>query len=272
MPRVKIGWLLEKQMLEFVVIVESSADAQTATKLAERVLVEKIDWLEDDLLKNLFRWSGLEEESGHSCWSDIRNIIEHAKESGLPIPKFLGHSRTGALKADGASAMKILNLIRLLYRKRNRKIEAVLFIRDLDNQPERRQGIEQARLDHINRQPKLEIVVGTANRMREAWVLNGFIPSNPEETRILKEIKISLSFDPCEEAHKLRSNSWEEPDRARNPKVVVERLTGGDSSREQQCWEETSLEFLRVKGKYSGLTAYLHEIEQRLIPVILVKS
>ena len=36
-------------MLEFAVIVESGADARTATKLAERVLIEKVNWLEPDL-------------------------------------------------------------------------------------------------------------------------------------------------------------------------------------------------------------------------------
>ncbi len=255
-------------MLEFVVIVESSADARTATKLAERVLVEKVDWLEPDLLENLFQWQGLEEKTEHSCWKDIGSIIECAKASGLHIPRYRDHRNTEPLKADGASAMKILNLIRLLHRKRNRQIEAVIFIRDLDNQPERRQGIEQARrLAHMEQQPKLEIIIGTADRMREAWVLNGFIPSNSEEIRILEDIKTKLKFDPCADAHKLRSNSWEEPDRVRNPKVVVERLTGGDSLREQLCWEETSLELLRAKGKHTGLTAYLHEIEQ-LISVI----
>jgi hypothetical protein len=33
-------------MSEFVVIVESRADSEIATKLAERVLLEKIEWLE----------------------------------------------------------------------------------------------------------------------------------------------------------------------------------------------------------------------------------
>lgn len=50
MQREKIGWLQEKSMIEFVVIVESSADARTATKLVDRVLVDKIDWLEPDML------------------------------------------------------------------------------------------------------------------------------------------------------------------------------------------------------------------------------
>lgn len=269
MLREKIGWLLERQMLEFVVIVESSADARTATKLAERVLVEKVDWLEPELLQNLFRWSGLEAETEHSCWRDVNNIMQRAKELGLPIPKFLGHGKSGALKADGAATIKILNLIRLLQLKNIRQIRAVLLIRDLDNQPERREGIEQARSEHIGRQPKLEIVIGTADRMREAWVLNGFISSNQEETRILENIKSQLNFDPCEESHRLRSNSWRELERVRNPKVVLEELTGNNRLREQQCWEETSLELLQQRGSNTGLAAYLHEIEQRLIPVIL---
>lgn len=252
-------------MTEVVVIVESRADAETATKLAERILIEKIDWLESENLKYLFKWSGLEAETEYSCWKDTRDIIERAKEFGLRVPKFLGHSKTGSLKADGAAALKILNLIRGL--QKSREIKAVLLIRDLDNQAERRQGIEQARSEHENRQPQIEIIIGTADRMREAWVLNGFIPMNSEENRILEQLKTKLTFDPCDEAHRLRSNAWAEPDRIRNPKVVVERLTGSDSSREQQCWEETDLEILRSRGANTGLTDYLNEVE-RLISIL----
>ena len=45
-------------MIEFVVIVESSADARTATKLADRLFVDKIDWLEPEILQHLVQWSG----------------------------------------------------------------------------------------------------------------------------------------------------------------------------------------------------------------------
>jgi len=254
-------------MIEFVVIVESSADARTSTRLADRILVEKIDWLEPEMLQHLFQWSGLEAGTENSCWKNINQIIDNFQQSlGFRPPRYLGHRKDGALKADGAAAIKILNLVRFI--QKTRQIEAVLLIRDLDNQPERRQGIEQARSEHIDRQPKLAIIIGTADRMREAWVLNGFIPSNQQEKQILQEITTELTFNPCEESHRLRSNSWEEPDRIRNPKVVVEKLTGGRMEREQQCWEETSLEYLREKGDRTGLTAYIKEIEARLIPII----
>jgi len=254
-------------MIEFVVIVESSADARTATKLAERLLVEKVEWLEHETLQYHFQWSGLQENTEHSCWQDINQIIQNLKQSlGFRPPRYLGHGKDGALKADGAAAIKILNLVRFL--QKTRQIKAVLLIRDLDNQSERREGIEQARSEHINRQPKLEIIIGTADRMREAWVLNGFIPSNQQEKQILQEITTELRFNPCDESHRLCSNSWEERDRLRNPKVVVEKLTGGKMEREQQCWEETPLEYLREKGVHTGLTAYIKEIEARLIPII----
>jgi hypothetical protein len=251
-------------MREFIVIVEDIADARTATTLAERILVEKVDWLEQEQLQYLFQWSGLEENTKHSCWKDIKSITERAKESGLRLPRAMG--RSGERKADGAASIKILKLIRVL--QKNRKIKAVLFIRDLDNQPERREGIEQARLEHINREPKLEIIIGMADRMREAWVLNGFIPLNEEEKQSLVALKKQLNFDPCEKSHKLRSNSFEGSDRARNPKVVLTELTGGNKLREQQCWEDSSLELLQQRGHGTGLTAYLQEIEQRLIPMI----
>ncbi len=254
-------------MIEFVVIVESSADARTATKLADRVLVEKVDWLDDEQLQYLFQWSGIQENTEYSCWKDINQIITFFKSLGFRLPRYLGHGKDGALKTDGAAAIKILNLVRFL--QKTRQIKAVIFIRDLDNQPERRKHIEEARSEHIDRQPKLEIIIGTADRNREAWVLNGFIPLSQEETRIFEEIKTKLNFDPCEESHRLRSKSFEEPDRIRNPKVIVEKLTDGKMEREQQCWEETSLAHLRERGIHTGLTAYINEIEERLIPIIL---
>jgi hypothetical protein len=248
-------------MVEFIVIVESKADAEIATTLAERVLLEKVDWLEPETLQHLMKWSGLATGTDYSCWKNISDIIDlFSSKFKFPIIR-----SNGRLKTDGKAARKVMLLINFLQYKQNRDIKAVVFIRDLDHQPERREHIEQARSEYIDRQPKLEIVIGTADRMREAWVLNGFMPSNPEETRILAEISARLNFDPCEEAHRLRSNSVDE----RNPKVVVEKLTGDDISREQRCWEETSLEILRSRGIHTGLTAYLDEIEQRLIPIIV---
>ena len=256
-------------MIEFIVIVESGADARTATKLAERVLKEKFDWLDDDILQHCFQWTGLEEGKEYSCWRDIIKIIDDAKSQIKYKPaRFLGHDSKGVpLKADGAASIKVLNLVRFL--QKTRQIKAVIFIRDLDNQPERKEGIEQARLEHINKTPKLEIVIGAADPKREAWVLNGFIPSNQQEKQIIEEIKNKLSFDPSIESHRLRATSEKEPERIRNVKVVVAQLIGNDMEREKQCWEETNLKHLRERGVDTGLTDYIQEVEQRLAAILL---
>jgi hypothetical protein len=253
-------------VIEFVVIVESGADARTATKLAERVLKEKFDWLDDDILQHCFQWNGLEEGTEFSCWRDIIKIIDDAKSQIKYKPsRFIGHSKGVPLKADGAASIKVLNLVRFL--QRIRQIKAVIFIRDLDNQPERKEGIEQARSEHINKTPKLEIIIGAADPKREAWVLNGFIPSNQQEEQILEEIKNQLSFDPCIESHRLRATSEKEPERMRNVKVVVEQLTG-NMEREKLCWEETNLKHLRERGVDTGLTDYICEVEERLAAIL----
>ncbi|NER25951.1 MAG: hypothetical protein F6J96_35735 [Symploca sp. SIO1C2] len=249
-------------MTEFIVIVESGADARTATKLAERILAEKVDWLEDSNLQYFFQWSGLQNGTQHSCWKYLDKIIEEAKSLGYKPARFMGHYRDGVpYKEYGAKSDKVLKLVHFL--QKTRRIRAILLIIDLDNKSERRQGLEQARAKHINRQPQLEIVIGTADRMREAWVLNGFIPSNQEEEQILEELKDELKFDPCIESHRLRGRND-----IRDPKEVVNKLTGGNMEREQQCWEDTSLELLRERGIHSGLTDYFHEVEQRLTPIL----
>jgi hypothetical protein len=248
---------MELTMPEFIVIVESRADAEISTKLAERVLLEKVEWLEPNTLNHLIEWSGLDLGTDYSCWKNISDIIEHFSNE-FKFPKIRSN---GKLKTDGKAASKVVKLISFLQYKLKRDIKAVIFIRDLDNQPERRQHLDQARSEYNG---QLEIVIGTADRMREAWVLNGFMPLNPKEERILKEITTELTFDPCIEAHRLRSNLLDE----RNPKVVVEKLTDSNSSREQQCWEETSIETLHSRGKSTGLTDYLDEVEQRLVLVI----
>ena len=143
-------------MIEFIVIVESDADARTSTQLAERILIEKVEWLENDSIQYCFQWSGLQAGTKYSCWSDVLKIIDEAKKQLRFKPsRYLGHERNSEpLKADGASSIKLLNLVRFL--QKTRPIQAVILIRDLDNQPERRQGLEQARLKHIDGEPAIE--------------------------------------------------------------------------------------------------------------------
>ncbi|MGK7930144.1 MAG: hypothetical protein AB4041_01755 [Microcystaceae cyanobacterium] len=241
--------------MEFIVIVEHESDFRIATKLVERVLIEKIDWLEEDTINNYFSWCGLKDNTNHSCWKDIKSIV------GNKI-RYLGHDREGKkLKADGALALKILKYINL-YLLKKRDIKAVIFIRDLDSQPERREGLEQARLSANNL--NITIILGTADPKREAWVLNGFIPQTSQEEKTLDNLRKQLTFDPCIESHRLREKSFNEPERIRNTKVILDILTNNNYNREAECWEMTDLDELRKRGEETGLTKYLEEIENMI--------
>ncbi len=245
---------------EVIVIGESDADLRIAIDLATRVLVDAIDWLEPDLLPGSVTWSGLTPGTEGSHWQDTKSILDQAQKHGIRLPRYLSHSSKTPLKADGAATKKILNLINQLQRQRD--IGAVIFIRDLDDQPERRSGLEQARQEHGN--PSLTIVIGTADRNREAWVLNGFEAKNSQEKKVLTAIAKDLKFDPCQEAHRLQETSKIEPERQRNPKHVLKQLTGGDPDREQSRWQETNLDLLQQRGTATGLTDYLVEVKKYL--------
>jgi len=104
------------------------------------------------------------------------------------------------------------------YFQRERDIRAVIFIRDLDNQPERRDGLDQARDEFGISQ--FQIVIGKANPNREAWVLNGFEAEDGEYDEITK-IQDEIKFDPSIEPHRLRSSKADTPEnRSRNAKVI----------------------------------------------------
>lgn len=255
-------------MVEIVVVVEGAADARIATCIAERVIIEQLDWIEP-YLQSMIAWTGLLPNTEHTCWKDVGAIIDEAKRQGVRLPKYISRQGYGQepLKAYGAAARKVLNCVHRL--PENRGIRAVLLIVDLDNQPERKAGLVQARLEHDNRQPRVAVVIGTPDRNREAWVLNGFEAQDAAEQRILNQMIADLSFNPCEEAHRLRSTSHEEPERQRNAKIVLEILTGGDQERESHCWETTDLATLRRRGIHTGLSDYIAELETRLPPVLL---
>jgi hypothetical protein len=256
------GFWPGRQVVEFIVIVEGTADEQIARKLAERVILEKIDWVEP-YLSHSVNWRGLLVETSCSYWRDVKRIFKQVESQGITIPRY---RRGKGLKADGASAWKILFCVREL--QKNRSIRAIILIRDLDNQSERKTGLEQAREQFAHLSHELQIIIGTADPKREAWVLNGFNSREAPEKASLDEIIQELGFDPCLEPERLRETSKRVPERTRNIKVVLETLIGGNFEREAACWRETDLSLLRERGDNSGLTAYLSEVEQRLVPII----
>lgn len=246
---------------EFLVLVEAEADARTATALADRIFVERgPDWI-DGNFEYLRKWSGFISDMWFSCWKDFKQIEKKYIDKGYKRPRYLGYSRNGAGKTDSATARRAILLAQEI--KKTRLVRALILIRDLDSQSERREGLEQAR-NSVNREI-LEIIIGTSDPNREAWVLNGFIPLNEREEKLLEKIRSEICLDPCLKAESLRST---EPNDPRNVKKVLSRLTNGEYDREEKCWSETNLDVLVNRGEKTGLRDYLNEVETRLLPIL----
>jgi hypothetical protein len=237
----------------FAVVHEAEADFDTATELADRVLVESIDWLEEHQIAHQREWVEQAPGSRRLTWKTIPQL---AREVGI---RAHGHFGGEPGEADAAAARRaILYLLATVP-----DLKAILLIRDQDDQPGRRDGLEQARRhDHSG----AVIVIGLAVVERECWVISGFDPRDEEETSRLAAERQHLGFDPRHRSHELTACK---DDRApRSPKRVLRTLCGMDRDRERHCWSKVTLDVLRERGVENGLTAYLHEIRDRLAPLI----
>lgn len=236
----------------FAVVCEAEADQETATELAERVLLEDVDWLEPEALPGLRSWCGLEPKTGHLTWRAIGN---EAKRRRLKVH---GRFRDMPGKFDERRAKLAL----LLFTSLDHQPDAVVMIRDTDGrEKEVRGGIERARTERAWNFP---VVLGTPHPNRECWVLTGFEPQNSAEEQALAEERSSLGFDPRMHAERLTAKGK----RGKlNAKKVLGRLAPANG-REKACWRETDLQILRDRGQSTGLAAFFDEVQTALVPLV----
>jgi hypothetical protein len=234
-----------------VVVCEADADRRIACGLADRVLCQEVEWIEPESLAAIRTWRGLEEGTSHLRWAQAFNLF---KKSGL---KAHGHFDGRPGGPDALAARRVFFLLH----EAPFHPDAVVLIRDSDGELDRRTGLEQARTEW--KEP-IPIVLGLAHPKREAWVLAGFEPKDEKEKSALTGARKSLGFDPRIRSHELHAR---EPGALRDAKRVLAELTGGQGDREEACWVESRLELLLERGEQSGLTAYVQEIRERLVPL-----
>jgi hypothetical protein len=242
---------MSEASFEFGVVCEAPADRDMACGLADRVLLEEVSWLAPETLKSSRQWRGLRSEEPYLRWASVR---EEARRIGL---KIFGPFNGEPGQADAVMARRAL----LLLAGAERRPDAVLLVRDGDAQRDR-QGLEQAR--SYSRWP-FQVIIGLADPKRECWVLAGFEPRSEKEEALLADERQRLSFHPVREAHKLTAR---EHGAKKDAKVALDALTQGDKERERACLEETPLAVLEERGKETGLTEYLKEIRERLVPIL----
>jgi hypothetical protein len=241
-------------MLRIVCFAEAPADARLGSDLADRVLVEEgPDWVRADLLPDLRTWTGLTPGDTYTKWTALKDL--HRQLGG---PRYLGRETSGPRGSNYAEAVKALTQAAAL-RRDGIDVLAVVMLRDCDAAGDRREGLRQAAGEP--RFAGLHAVVGIADKMREAWVLNGFVAETQAEQARLARLQAALAFDPIHEAHRLRDHNEAG---ARSPKRVLSLLTDGDAEREARCWLETPLCDLRTRGAKTGLGQFLDEASLHL--------
>jgi hypothetical protein len=245
-------------MLEFIVVAEAPADALLACGLADRIFLEEgPDWLDENVLPHCRTWSGFEPGTSLTRWTEVRALsLKHR------LPRYRGHINGKPQKTDYALSRKAALLFARV--RETRPLAAMVLVRDLDSQPERRDGLRQARGEADG---SVMIVLATPDPKREAWVLNGFICVEKLEEDLLEAVRQELNFDPCHEAHRLRyASRTSRPER--DPKRILARLTSDSHERERRCWTETPLALLRERGKDTLLEEYLDEVKKWLLPLL----
>lgn len=246
--------------MTWVAFCEARADFEIAADLVDRILRERGPAWVGDLLdtapQEVRAWRG---DGAGRAFFVLRDLVKHVDALAVRVPHGHFDGRPGA--ADALMGRTAFAIVRTLV-KRGEDIDAVLVIRDMDDQPERETGLGQARTE-AQAWAAFEVVLGCAHAKREAWVLCGFEPENEDEHARLAVLRQELGFQPHEHAHQLDAKDEQA---RRSAKRVLRELTGNNQEREQRCWQNTPLDALRARGGMTGLSAYLEELAQLLVP------
>ena len=236
-------------MLNIVVFAEAESDATIVCGLADRIFNET-GKLQLNGLSSFRNWQGETRSQTFIAKADLTAKHKQlAQQSQRPrYRKSTDDKPQGSYTAFWRKAVELVVSL-----KKEQPLHGVFVHCDADNHPEQEQDIRQAFASLSN---VMKFVPATPDREIEAWLLNGFIPSNKNESDRLDEWKRKLSFDPCTQVERARDIGGN-----RDPKNILNALANADQDRQRQCWEVTELETLRQRGDKTKLKQFLDEVK-----------
>ena len=245
--------------IRIAVIAEAEADRRQICETIDRKLRHHAPaWWDDEQLQSERVYCGLLPGTSFTKWAELRTIV--TDQNALRSGGFIGFGAGKNRRFDYPLARKALIHCALA----NPRMDAVVLIRDMDQQPvERTASLAQAQADAS--EATMKVILALPRAKREAWVLNGFIPLDSKEAAAFDAVRVELSFDPCERPEELYATKT---GATRNAKRVLARLIADDREREAKCWLETDWSILRSRGKGSGLTQFLADVTERLVPLV----
>lgn len=234
-------------------VVEAAADASTVQHLVDRQLSAAAAWATEELLDSLRAWRGIDPDTSVTYWKKVPSMC---RQHGLSVKT---HGRFGG--EPGAPDARAARRALLLF-KRMGMPDAVVLVRDADDQPERLTGLRQARAEAA---PPDRIAIGVAKPEREAWILASFEARGAREQGAVAELRRELGFDPTRQPHRLGGHG------KREAKTVLHHLVHGDKERELEVLRECPLPTLQQRGRECGLADFLEEVRE-YVAVLLIKA
>jgi hypothetical protein len=104
----------------FAVVHEAEADFLTATELADKVLVEAIDWLDEEMLPYQRDWVAEAPVGRRLTWKALKQL---AREAGVPAR---GHFDGKPGEPDAAAARRAIRYLLAAVPE----LKAILLVRD----------------------------------------------------------------------------------------------------------------------------------------------
>lgn len=226
------------------------------------------------------RWRILLVAEGPSDWRRLRFLVDHSiQQHGITdlaafrrFEPFQGHqyirireipalvrelgldrrySAAGPNKRDAGTLRKLHQVLRA--KKLLGSDLVVIWARDDDGDPARREDAVAARESLRTSTPATALLLAVASECGEAWVVAGWRPVTKDDEKTLQELRKELGFDPCANPQRLSHKD----DAPKSAKQVVERLGAGDPAR-----EETSLVAAMATSTSigCGLRAFCEEV------------
>jgi AAA domain, putative AbiEii toxin, Type IV TA system len=170
------------ELWSIAVVHEAPADFEIATELADRVFLEQLEWL-DGWCDATRTWLNQSMQNIPLTWTNIKRL---ALAAGVLVE---GHFNGEPAEADAKAGRRAILYLMLHFPE----LAGIILVRDQDDQPNRKKGLEQARM---GLDKGLPIVVGLAVAMREAWVISGFDPLDEAEQAKLEAEPQNIGFQP----------------------------------------------------------------------------
>lgn len=234
-------------MILLGIAAESGGDARHITHLTDRIILEGAHWITPEVLDAYRRWGGVEGEAD----LDMHSAYVRARARKLPV---YGHFSGEPGSEDAASVRAAL----MLFAEDERRPDAVIIARDMDDRPARADGFAEASAD---RAWPFAVIGALATPELEAWRVAAVQTESPEDQIAWDQVRQRIGFDPTLYPERLTSKHLIDK---RDAKRILTDLTSSGRSPDDR-WSDVPLSRLRERGGSCGLRVFMDGVQTHIV-------